>query len=754
MASDNVWAELATVSFPLRLKSESHRARLASRKAAQTATEKDPVRRLFQLIDNVPHDDDTRKQVAETIKGEQFPANDDHGRYAIMRANESFPVQTRTALLHRIQAGLPVPYGTGELLEDAPTTDDDFFAAAALDKTTPETVSRFAFTLIGRKTVGQLMDQLFSVNDVVCSKGQQLDEPTREEFWRLKRAILASRRIPFIEALLDRARSGQPDRVALMAELIASHNEGEGNMLALPEALHESLTTAIEYWINVMLTSVEANRHHYADVARAIERFPDSRFTSGLQGMLERDLTAWAQAREELKTSQRRGPLPPDAMISHTLEYRRAFPAIGGPDVVALMKQWLPDLQFGVDAAWVLYALWKKDNGPVKETRFGGWYDFSDVKANRARRSNENSPPATSDSGEAIFAVSKRLGLNKSDSDVQRQAIQLASVALRLPHGSKRTEIDALMNLPLPFSAKRGLLTAAAEAGEVIRSEDLLGGVRELMEEAKNQPWRMDKNSSELMGWVELFPFSDRPNGALEVLDAIPEQHPNPSDFDRLLLAAADAPENDALQLLKALADRDKRFLDNYRWTKAIFRIGTAPAANLLIDLIYSGDLPRSGTFWTRQLAELASAHPSIHAKILELYGKMPLGKSRSLLESVLLESPDSEVVLALVRNYAQHRKPFDGKLAHAISETAVGRHPVADWPGAYKPFSVQLSNLRKELFKMALANNSESALGSAGLNEIEELRDEYGRISEEPRHPDISLGRPWPKEAEETAGK
>jgi hypothetical protein len=95
-------------------------------------------------------------------------------------------------------------------------------------------------------------------------------------------------------------------------------------------------------------------------------------------------------------------------------------------------------------------------------------------------------------------------------------------------------------------------------------------------------------------------------------------------------------------------------------------------------------------------------------------------------------------------------RDEFTGNLAHAIRQTAVGKRPVADWPNAYNEFSISLAALRNELFAMILENGSESCLAAACLNEIEELRDEHGRVNDEPRHPNIGSGRAWPIEAEE----
>ncbi len=103
---------------------------------------------------------------------------------------------------------------------------------------------------------------------------------------------------------------------------------------------------------------------------------------------------------------------------------------------------------------------------------------------------------------------------------------------------------------------------------------------------------------------------------------------------------------------------------------------------------------------------------------------------------------------MALVRSYAADMRPFDGALREAVRNVAVGRRPAPDWPGAFEEFSVPLTTLRKQLFDLVAAENKQSALAEACLIKIDRLRDHYGRIEGEPRHPDINSGRPWPKQA------
>ena len=602
---------------------------------------------------------------------------------------------------------------------------------------------------VGTETIGPLMDQLFDVHDDLLAKGQHLDEATRNEYWRLMDDIASTRQNSFVEALLKRTSFGEPKHIEIMASLISRHGRGLNNMRTLAVELRDPLAKLIEHWIEVLLTSPKANRRQMANVVQAIERLPDARFVKGLHKMLEHDLGDWARAWDEFKKSRPAVPIPQDVTMDWTLQYQMAFAAIGGTEVVGLMKRYLPDLRFGIKAAIVLSALLNRENGSVKERRFGVWHDFTDVKANRLARQDSQNPLTSCDSAEAIFGVARDLGTQNSDAATQRHAIQLATVGLRMPHGSKRADIDVLMALPFPFAEKRELLTAVVEAGEIVKANDLISGINELLEVAKKETWRLDNNRGELMGWVELFPFCDQPAAVAEVLHKIPEQHRQPWALDRLLIALAHSPPNDALQILKALAEHDKRILDNYHWTAAVFNLGTEAAAGLIIDLICEGALPGRNGFSEQRLAELAKRHSRVRAELLRRYASLPLGQPHSLLEAVLTEIADAEIVLAFVRDYARRKRPFGGNLANSIRETAVGKRPVADWPNAYNEFSVSLTGLRIELFKMTLAGNAESAPAEACLNEIEALRDEYGRINDEPRHPYIDSGCPWPREAE-----
>jgi len=745
-ASDTVWNRLANVGYGVDLVEPTQRARLAALRKVLNTEEVDPVHAVVRLAESLPPQDAVGDRTASMIEQASFPGESDRGAFAIKRAFETYPVQTQRALFNRIQAGLPLPRGIADLISDLPPVDEGPMAAAVLDNTAPGPLDPLAPRLIGPKTIGKVIDKLFGLE----AKGHAADwhdEPTRKEYWRLKDVLAGTRLVPFVEALVKRTECDDPHRIQLMADLLARHGKPAQENLHFPEGFRQPLAEAIQHWISILLPSPEANRHQLADVARAVERVPQPQFAGALDRMLQRDFADWARAREEFKKSPLQGPIGPDVTMSYTLQYARAFAAIGSAEVVDLMKRYLPDKRFGIDAALVLSAIWSKANGPIIDPRFGAWDNFANVRANRKLRQDESNPVPTSEFAEAIFDVVRQLGTDQSDTATQQHAIQLATVALRLPHGSKRTEIDALMKLPLPLAQKRGMLTAAAEAGEILAVQRLTEGVKELLEEAKKEPWRLDKNTGELLPWLTLFPFSDRPIAVMEFLSAVPRQYCEPWDLDRLLIALSNSPHEEILAVFKALADWDQRVLANHFWLHSLLRIGTESAARLVIELICDGRLPARDGFPERQFAELARRLPSIRALILQRYATLQPGKPQATLESVLLEIADAEIVSTLVHTYARNKRTFNGNLAHAIHETAVGRRPAPDSPNSYYRFSVPLTDLRKELFGMLLSNGPESGLALACLTEIEELRDEHGRLNEEPRHPNIESGGPLPLE-------
>ncbi|MFY9836771.1 MAG: hypothetical protein WAK55_09925 [Xanthobacteraceae bacterium] len=303
----------------------------------------------------------------------------------------------------------------------------------------------------------------------------------------------------------------------------------------------------------------------------------------------------------------------------------------------------------------------------------------------------------------------------------------------------------------MPFEAKQRLLLASAMAGEVVPGSALAAGLHELLETGKTQLYRLEENRGEVMGWVELFAFSDHPEAVLSVIEKLPEQYRRyPRGLHRLFSALGQSPHEVALAVLLELADRDARMMADHDWLQAIIDIGSEESARSLITLICDGRLtnvPGAGTFrLVNHLAHFAQQFPAIKNEMLRRYGQMRAGRPKSIIEAALVELADTTTALALIQGYAVDGRGYDGGLSHAVRKVALGQRPIEGWvEGAYEEFSVSLASFRQQLFALAVGDGPEAALAERCLTSIEKLRDEHGRVADEPRHPDISSGRRWP---------
>jgi hypothetical protein len=749
-ASDAVWERVAQRGYPDVLADRDQNARLDESRRVLIAAQTDPLKTLNNLAAH-PGDESAPARIAEMIASAGFQFRNDGGSIALRRAYEAYPDAVREGLLRRIAAQMELPYGAESFLRDGAAIDDGPIAASVLDMSIPERVAHVAATTVGPRTIGAAMDRMFVLDAQAQPNWTALAQADRAEHGRIRDAIASARSDSLVAAVLARANTNQPARIARLADFIAwnqRRDEEHGPMV--PEQFRPGLSEALANWINTLLQSPQANRHEFADVINAVARLPEPRFVGGLEQMLERDLADWARAREEWARSPRRGALTPDQTHDHTIEYQRAFAAIGGAEVIDLMKRYLPNLPFGLRAANTLFDIWNREHPSSPARQFFGWPDYSRAKELHAQRRNAPETLSTSDFAEAIFDVVKSIGTAAADEKLQQHAAALASIGLGLPHGSKRAETDALMALPLPVAAKQRLLIAAAMAGETIPAEMIIAGLDELLRVGETESWRLRGDRGELMLWLELFAFADRPMSVLTVLDRLPAEYRYPRSLERLLSALSKSPHEEAVAVLEGLLRRDPRMIDEYDWLNALMKIGTEDSAKTLIAHICDGRLASArgldSYHLSQYLAQLGVQFPAIKDELLQRYERMQGGRAKAILEGALGELADPETILTLIGGYAADGRAYDGGLAGAIREVALGRRPAEGWgPGAYQEFSVPLTKLRQRLFAIAVANDPRAVLAKRCLITIEKLRDEYGRIDDEPRHPDISSGIAWP---------
>jgi hypothetical protein len=463
-APDEVWQQLASKGYADEVADRDAAERLRKEQQRAFELETNPLRKVQMLT----HDEGRSiagagHEIASLIEAAEFPVREQNAGWAIQEAFKRFPDEISSALIHRLEAGMEIPFHSEELLKTRSISiDNGPLADTVMNAGERDRVAAAAACVIGPKTIGIVIDRVMEIDQQAAAAGRW-DDALGREYHALLGRISSTRLNAFADALLSRSETNDARKIGVLADVFSRPDKGDSeNALRLDDERHARMVSTVERWVDALLASRESNRSQLANVARVIERLADTSLVPTLERLLTEDLARWKQSREEFLAAHQAGrQVDSDARTSWVLQYRRAFAAIGGPEVDKLMRPYLPDAGFcgfGVTAAWVLKDLWDREqNSPRGKTLFAR-SDFIDVKARRMARERaaggDSSPYA-----EAILSVVSDLIKPGADQDAYRHALALAGVAFLMPYGDKQALIDSLLQLPEPLQAKQHLLT-------------------------------------------------------------------------------------------------------------------------------------------------------------------------------------------------------------------------------------------------------------------------------------------------------
>lgn len=716
--------------------------------------EQDPARRLHALLRSMDNRRDVGAQVQSLIETADFSENESRGGDAIYEASRLYPDEVRNALVGRLERRLPFPLHAEMLLKDTDAViDDGAIADLALAPGIDQQLANGAAGLLGHNTTGKLIDALLAMREQL-----NLSPPpvTSDEYHHVCGLVALTPAESFATAVLSRASTSDPKTIEALADLFARHGDtGDRGRIGLGEASRQAMIAVVRKWAETLLADERTTRHALGTVARAIERLAAPELAELLARMLARDLAQWRMQRQEQAEARIHGRHDgsSEAYHSWTLQYGRAFSAIGGDQAVTTMQAYLLDTGhsgFGLEAAQVLHAIWNQQQGITNDGPFRGAPEFSEVRVRRDERQSQEYL-AASPFAEEIFRAVDQLLLRGGDNEAQSHALQLAAIGVSMPYGDKRTTIDRLLHLPQPYSTKLGLFTALVKAGKLIDATLVVDAIHALLEDAKTKPWLLQENQGTIDRWLVLLPFTDRPGATLEVLDLLDSRIRLPWRLRPVLSALGFAPSDTAEKVLLGLAEKDLRFLDDYDWFAALEKRGTLSSLRILLDLVCQDAVNgRHGSpdKWTfgRRLAAGMQSHPEFRADVYARLAGRISPQARALAEYAVAVAPDESGVLLLVSSHASDGREFDSLLGSAIEHLVVEQRPSSDWVGAYESISRPATSLRRRLFEIARTPaGHEARLATACLVHIDELRDRHGIASGEPRHPDIGSCLPWP---------
>ncbi len=755
-ASDEVWRSLSRKWPPHEFADPQVSARMEKEAGELLIAETDPRQILNTLLSPNVRDAETGTKIRELIEKIDFSEKSQDNAWLVHRSHELYPEDVVGALVSLLESGKPVPFRTDELLRTSDLViDEGPLVERVLRNSGKDKGRESAVSIVGPKTIGQLIDQMFGIHTRIKANNGRYDKVLSDEYHRLSRWISNTKPDLFIQAVLERAATEMPDEIALLADLISRYGKSvERETLRLDAPTHGRLSAAIQRWAKILLASPEATRAQFAEIAQAAERLESPSLVPVLQELLSEDLARRKRAMEEFLDARKKGrKIQNDAHMCWTLQYRRAFAAIGDDQTVRIMKSYLPDHDFGVDAAHVLKAVWRRSQPPEEKPGFlKSWPDFSVVSDEYAKRQSGTEGDTQAFVNDILAVVDDLIKPGAEDADY-KHALKLATVAFSMPYVDKEDKIASLLQLPLPAIDKQDLLTVFVVSGETIPSEVVLQGIDDLLEKAKTNPWMLQEQDGwRLNAWLRLLPFTEAPGSILDVLTRLEDRYLEPWKLRGLLSALSYALSVEAENVLSELAKRDERFLNEYDWLAALTKRNTLTVARILLDLVCNASFSGKRGSHDRmdfgsKLSAFMNSHEQFRQEVYERFPRVADSPAKSILEYAIANAADADGLLLLVRVGAAQDKRFRGTALYtALRHVLVGQTPIES-SGMQQLYSLPAPELRKGLFDMVVnGNGAESRLATECLTAIDEIRDDYGHVDSEPRHPNIAMGVPWPQ--------
>jgi hypothetical protein len=762
VAHELTWELIATHGYAdeVRDPATASKLRVLRRKALEQATE--PSRRLRLLLEQPADDPGRDAAIAATIADPHFPIKDQQGG-PLYFAKQHAPAAVIRGLRQRLEAGLELPFRADELLVNLDVTDEGPIVSAILDVGRESHELNAAAIMAGLKTVNTLIDKLLA-----CAHALQAawnDRALSDEYYRIKTRIRGTRPAVFAAAIAGRASSDDPRVIACLASLVSQHgteDEDRKRPLAIDPVTKPTWMDLLRCWVATVIAAPTGTRYDINEVSNAIGRLGFRELVLELKRLLDQELFRLRKAREGFLDAQRRGDIEAtsDARTLYDNQYRASFMRIGGDEVAAVAVQYLEDRNFGFSAALILKSISDRKLNVPEPSFHRRWPWFDEVEAARKNRASSPRPEPLNELAVPIFAAIDRLARPQAEKDDQLLAIGLARIALSMPHADHDELIARVMGLPQPLGAKQTLLAAMVLDGQVIDADLVMRAIDGWLAEANesNQAWHKRQNTWEIEPWLELLPFTTRPENVLEGLAKVKAFYGSgwAQRWGRVLEAVAAAPGAQGDALLVSLAHAHKDIADDYTWMRAILNRGTLNSILLYVDLFIErvlGTEPHGVDAWHvgRQLAEYAVRFPELKLELKKRYETVDSGPGRRMLEHFFGEAASQDDLVAMVKKYAADGQAYDGPIASVIEAVAVDKVSIAEGSNAYNIYPAPVGNLRKALFDFLSGSPTEATLAKKCLIAIDEIRDKHGIAANDTRHPDVMSERPWPPETAPT---
>ena len=553
------------------------------------------------------------------------------------------------------------------------------------------------------------------------------------------------------------------DQVQYMVTLeLFGHIGHEGFPDNIPDDLRKKLRKYLIGGLSFTLLQEDYDGHLKMSLAMALGRVEDLEDVTILHQLIRADIERMRQGRAA-KLKGERSARAEGASMHCTNWHVHALELLDSGHAEAILLELLNELEYEGEAASALLRL---------ATILSPWKDF-DTKRTDYRRVWEaragNGPAGFDEDRRSRYAsvikdrisriITERSRSDKPESFTGR--VKGLSRTLALLDGRSSAEF-ILDNLALPQqwdeSTRVNALEALLFSGAALPAEKVLEVLNPVIEHALTTPNNRDQAEYLLTQCLCLLPFADPSSQGIACLRKIdPMKRMWGYEFHGLIAALGYSRSNEALGFLIEMAKGEEKRLQGVtaEWIAAVGNIGTQEAIRTLLSFV-DPDMEQhnfklqfdyfSHEKLPSKLADIARADPSIKDRLLLLCARTLPNHMRFLLADCVTRLGARDGVLAgldLIQDDLSPSIPPD--LIKNLEAIFVARQPYENSADTYTLEPQSANDIRSRLFEMAVNDEGRKQSAWSILMQIESWRLEYGRPINEPRHPNIESGIPWP---------
>ena len=745
-ADDRTFDLLAHRTLFDRIADEGVRRGLTATRKRERTQGVPPRKRLWALVSErgeANHSTEVRTIIAE-MEIEQL---DRDVESLIDLARERFPQAVAEGMLQRVRKGRSLPYrATEHMAVGGFAIEDESLLNITIKGDHPSNArAEAAASVLGPKSMGRLIGRMVELEEQTRNAEKGGAKEARDHHTAIQDRICFAQPGHVLAAIESRAREASNESIEDFANLIGSYGDrNDSHGREFDDAARAKIAQLVKDWGERLLSSGDATRRELASIARLARHAPSGDLVPVLERLLDEEHHRLRGFREQAgHDGGQQAEAMQEAYVRWDFQYEHAFARICCPEATALMQKFLRDEEFGCSAARVLAAHWRSRNEPREDKGWPRRPMFSQVAEKRAAR--EAAPKATSEEAKAIFgAVEQLMGTYSTDAH-KTHAVVLAIIACALPHGEREETISRLI-AHATTKRKLALLTNLVLAGEVIDVEHVAQEIANIIEHATRTGHWISGEDRTLQHWLRLLPFTTDPSRTVEIVRTLPERHRTPYDLEELLEALRDASGDDVEEVIFGLAEADRSLYVNRAWLDAALRRETRSSATRLLDLASQDAFKGEGNTSDRdiytRLASLIDKFPDLRVHLYKLLENAIGGPGMRVLAQTVAENPDEEGLMQLMQLDIEHKHARTAWLA--IERVLTRREPVEDSSGSYHVLPVAASEVRRKLLARTRDGGPDD-IAAQYLNEIDELRDQFGTNESEPRHPDLGSRKAWP---------